>query len=64
MKLFTVFMLVFLPVLALADFGRTFFDERIIGGRDASPNAWPWQVIDAEQSFNQMIRQTLTQYIF
>merc|ERR1712002_1161812 len=38
-------LLVCLPAIALGDCGRSYTGgSRVIGGREASPNSWPWQV--------------------
>ena len=33
-----------LPAVAWSDCGRSYYGNRVVGGREATPNSWPWQV--------------------
>lgn len=44
MKAIVALLLACLPALALADCGRSYVGNRVVGGVQATPNSWPWQV--------------------
>jgi len=44
MKALVCLMLICLPAWALADCGRSLVGNRVVGGVQATPNSWPWQV--------------------
>lgn len=33
-----------MPAVAWSDCGRSYYGNRVVGGREATPNSWPWQV--------------------
>lgn len=44
MNLFSCILVVSLPAIVFGDCGRNYAGNRVVGGSEAPPNSWPWQV--------------------